>query len=218
MSMLETILPGQRRRSAPARLTVVAPLPADGAAPVDSSPAPGAGSGLVEWAPERDIRVAEDFTEFVETRSQALWRAAWLLTGDPALAEDLLQTALAKTWPHFARVSRTGSYEAYVRRTLFTTYASWWQRRWRGEIPTETLPEHSRGNPDRETSVDVRKALVLLSPKQRAVIVLRYFEDLTEAEVALELGCSVGSVKTHHSRAIARLRESGLLSRLGEGP
>ncbi len=159
--------------------------------------------------------MTQDFTEFVETRSQTLWRAAWLLTGDAALAEDLLQTALAKTWPHFAKVSSTGSYEAYVRRTIFTTYASWWHRKWRGEVPSERLPERAGRDPDVDLSLDVRAALARLSPKQRAVVVLRYFEDLTEAETALELGCSVGSVKTHHSRAIARLRESGLLARLG---
>jgi len=174
-----------------------------------------ASPSLVECPLEVGNGVTQDFTEFVETRSQTLWRAAWLLTGDAALAEDLLQTALAKTWPHFSKVSRTGSYEAYVRRTIFTTYASWWQRKWRGEVPTEQLPERAGRGADVDLSLDVRAALAQLSPKQRAVVVLRYFEDLTEAETALELGCSVGSVKTHHSRAIARLRESGLLARLG---
>ena len=160
--------------------------------------------------------MAEDFTEFVECRSQVLWRAAWLLTGDPVLADDLFQTALAKTWPHYEKVARDGSYEAYVRRTLFTTYASWWQRKWRGEVPTATLPESPGQAFDHDVALDVRTALAELSPKQRAVVVLRYFEDLTEAEAARELGCSVGSVKTHHARAIAHLRGCGLLARLQE--
>jgi RNA polymerase sigma-70 factor (sigma-E family) len=176
---------------------------------------PHPGSRPVEWRPEVGNGVTQDFTEFVESRSQTLWRAAWLLTGDASLAEDLLQTALAKTWPHYAKVSRTGSYEAYVRRTIFTTYASWWQRKWRGEVPTEHLPERAGRGDDVDLSLDVRTALAHLSPKQRAVVVLRYFEDLTEAETAVELGCSVGSVKTHHSRALARLRASGLLERIG---
>jgi RNA polymerase sigma-70 factor (sigma-E family) len=162
--------------------------------------------------------VAEGFTEFVSSRSQELWRAAWLLTGDPVLAEDLLQTALAKTWPHYEEVSRGGSYEAYVRRTLFTTYASWWQRRWRGEVPTATLPENPRQVSDHEAALDMRAALTELSPMQRAVVVLRYFEDLTEPEAARELGCSVGSIKTHHARAIVHLRQCGPLARLHEAP
>jgi RNA polymerase sigma factor (sigma-70 family) len=94
-------------------------------------------------------------------------------------------------------------------------YASWWQRKWRGETPTETLPEASGRVTDPELTLDVRRALAQLSRQQRAVVVLRYFEDLTEAETAVELGCSVGSVKTHHSRALARLRASGLLERIG---
>jgi len=69
-----------------------------------------------------------------------LWRSAWLLTGDDALAEDLLQTALVKAWPHYDRVAATGSFEAYVRRVLVTTYMSWRGRRWHGEIPTADLP------------------------------------------------------------------------------
>jgi RNA polymerase sigma-70 factor (sigma-E family) len=174
----------------------------------------------VEWKTQvsrtgvRD-EVGDAFSDFVDARSPALWRAAWLLTGDAALAEDLLQTALAKTWPHFERISSTGSFEAYVRRALFNTYASWWQRKWRGETPTETLPEASGRVTDPELTLDVRRALAQLSRQQRAVVVLRYFEDLTEAETAVELGCSVGSVKTHHSRALARLRASGLLERIG---
>lgn len=151
----------------------------------------------------------ESFSDFVTSRGSALWRSAWLLTGDTALAEDLLQTALARSWPHFDRVD---SFEAYVRRTLYTTYASWWRRRWRHEIPMATPPDDVASNGhDAALSEDVRRALATLSPRQRAVIVLRYFEDRTEPETARTLGCSVGSVKAHHSRALARLRDSTLL-------
>ena len=151
----------------------------------------------------------DDFAEFVAARGPALWRAAWLLTGDRALADDLLQTALTKSWPHFGRVSLNGSFEAYVRRALFTTYAGWRGRRWHGEVPTEQLPE--AGRHDEAPDPDLMQALDGLSARQRAVVVLRYFEDLTEAEAATVLGCSVGSVKTHHSRALAALRSSPLL-------
>ena len=151
----------------------------------------------------------DDFAEFVAARGPALWRAAWLLTGDRSLAEDLLQTALTRAWPHFGRVSRTGSFEAYVRRTLFTTYAGWRGRRWHGEVPTGALPE--TGRTDEVPDLDLLRALAGLSPRQRAVVVLRYFEDLTEVQTAAALGCSIGSVKTHHSRALATLRTSPLL-------
>lgn len=152
----------------------------------------------------------DDFGDFVAARGPALWRAAWLLTGDGALAEDLLQTALTRAWPHFGRVSRNGSFEAYVRRTLFTTYAGWRGRRWHGEVPTADLPEVAAH--DTAPDPDLVRALDTLSPRQRAVLVLRYFEDQTEAETADTLGCSVGSVKTHHRRALAALRTSPLLA------
>jgi len=152
----------------------------------------------------------DDFAEFVAARGPVLWRAAWLLTGDRPLADDLLQTALTRAWPHFDRVSRNGSFEAYVRRTLFTTYAGWRGRRWHGEVPTGELPEV--GGLDEVPDPDLVRALADLSPRQRAVVVLRYFEDLTEAETAATLGCSIGSVKTHHSRALAALRTSSLLT------
>ena len=151
-----------------------------------------------------------DFSEYVSARGRVLWRAAWLLTGDAQLAEDLVQTALTKAWPHFDRVSSNGSFEAYVRRAMVTTYTSWRGRRWRGEIPSDVLPEGE--DPDGGRDLDLVRALSGLSPRQRAVLVLRYFEDLTETDTAAALGCSVGTVKAHHSRAIAHLRTSGLLS------
>jgi RNA polymerase sigma-70 factor (sigma-E family) len=152
----------------------------------------------------------DGFTSYVAARGRALWRAAWLLTGDAALAEDLVQTALAKAWPHYDRVARDGSFEAYVRRAMVTTYASWWGRRWRGELPTAELPDDAGS--ERVPDPDLVRALGELSPRQRAVVVLRYFEDLSEPETAAALGCSVGTVKTHHARALHHLRGSSLLA------
>ena len=100
---------------------------------------------------------------------------------------------------------------------LVTTYLSWRGRRWHGELPAGSVVElvdvPGRGA-DADTSHDVRRALATLSPQQRAVVVLRYFADLTEAGTAEVMGCSVGSVKTHHSRALARLRDSHLIEKV----
>jgi RNA polymerase sigma-70 factor (sigma-E family) len=151
------------------------------------------------------------FGEFVAARSPALLRSAWLLTGDQALAEDLVQTALTKVWPRWDRINRTdGRVEAYVRKVMVTTYANWWRRKWRAEQPTARVPEHP-ASVDRYAEVDdraeVRRALAVLPPRQRAVIVLRYYEDLTETQTAGLLGCSVGTVKSQTSKALAKLRE-----------
>lgn len=157
----------------------------------------------------------ESFEQFVAARGAALWRSAWLLTGDSRLAEDLLQTALGKAWSAYDRVSHDGgSFEAYVRRTLVTTHATWWRRRWQGETPVAEPPQAEE--PDRTEALaqrhDVLAALTTLSARQRAVVVLRYYDDLTEAETARHLGCSIGAVKSHHSRAIRALRGSALLA------
>lgn len=164
----------------------------------------------------RGSAVSGTIDDFVVARGPALWRAAWLLTGEASSADDLLQTALAKSWRHFERVNADGSFEAYVRRVLVTTYASWWRRKWRGEVPAADLPETRAAGADVDTRHDVRRALAELSRQQRAVVVLRYFEDMTEQEAAATLGISVGSVKSHHTRAIAKLRASSLLDSLVE--
>lgn len=148
-----------------------------------------------------------DFDAFVGARSSALLRTAYLLTRDHALAEDLLQTALAKAWFAWRRID--GEPEAYVRRILVNTYATWWRRRWNGEHATDELPEPAPTgdvHAHSDASHDLWSALGRLPRKQRAVVVLRYFEDLTEAETARVLGCSVGNVKSQASRALAKLR------------
>ena len=153
--------------------------------------------------------VPPGFAEFVADRSASLLRTAVLLTGDRGRAEDLVQEALARAWSAWPRIRREDRVEAYVRATMANLSVSWWRRRWRGETPTEELPER----PDAADAAShaelrhvVRSALADLPPRQRAVVVLRWFEDLTEAQTAAVLGCSVGAVKTHGSRAVARLR------------
>src|SRR5215469_11807267 len=110
------------------------------------------------------------FEEFVVVRGQALQRFGYALTGDWALAEDLLQTALARAYPRWSRVQRDDP-EAYVRKIMLNTWSSWWRRRWRGELPTERLPEIA--SPDTYTEVDsrqaLRSALGKLPPRQRAI-------------------------------------------------
>ena len=157
---------------------------------------------------------AISFEEFVAARSRDLWRSAWLLTGDAHKAEDLLQTALVKAWRRWSSIARDGAVEGYVRRALVTTYTDWWRRKWTGEIPTAELPDGARVDPESsgvELRRDVLAALATLSRGQRAVIVLRYFDDLTEAQTAEALGCSIGTVKSQTSRAMDRLRTSPLL-------
>ncbi len=150
----------------------------------------------------------DGFAEFVAARSAALLRNAWLLTGDAGRAEDLLQTVLATVWPRWTRVAEGGNPEAYVRQALYTTYLSWRRRRWRYETPTEELPEHGTGDvagdlADRDA---LRRALATLSRQQRAIVVLRYVEDLSVAATADLLGCSPATVKVQAARALATLR------------
>ena len=159
-----------------------------------------------------------DFDGFVEARSATLLRAAWLLTGEWPQAEDLLQTALAKAYLAWGRIE-PGREEAYVRRVLFTTYATWWRRAWRGEQPVAVLEKQDLH--DEHAQVELREvvlsALAQLPRRQRATVVLRYYCDLSEAETALALGCSVGTVKSQAAKGLTRLRRSGLAEALHEG-
>ncbi|WP_104105408.1 SigE family RNA polymerase sigma factor [Nocardioides sp. 616] len=154
---------------------------------------------------ERAVTAAVGFDDFVAARSPGLLRSAYLLTRDHALAEDLLQTALTKVWFAWGRVDRDP--EPYVRRILFTTYASWWRRRWNHERPTEELPEHGTGDGTRaDDTHDLWVAMDRLPRRMRAVVVLRYFEDLSVEETAALLQCSTGTVKSQTSKALAKLR------------
>ncbi len=170
--------------------------------PIASTGEPGSAVGAVS------------FEQFVAARSGALWRSAWLLTGDAQKAEDLLQTALLKAWRNWKSIARDGAVEGYVRRALVTTYTDWWRRKWTAEVPTLELPETADGSRDDEVSTrhDVMTALATLTRGQRAVIVLRYFDDLTEQQTADALGCSVGTVKSQTARALKALRSSPMLA------
>lgn len=151
----------------------------------------------------------EGFREFVEIRSASLLRSAWLLTNDWQAAHDLVQTSLLKTWPRWDKLVRRDRPELYVRRVMLNTYLSWRDRRWNDERPAALLPEPGvEGDPLGATDLRVTlvAALAMLPPRQRATVVLRYFDDLTEADTALALGCSVGTVKTQCSRAMHTLR------------
>jgi RNA polymerase sigma-70 factor (sigma-E family) len=164
-----------------------------------------------------------DFADFVQRRSGALLRAAWLLTsGDWALAEDLAQTTLGEVWRRWDRVATMDAPDAYAHRVLVNTSLRWRGRRWTGETAVAELPERVADGGGGFQQVDVREslrgALRELTARQRAVIMLRYFEDRTEAETADIMGCSVGTVKSQASKALARLRHvPGLADILTEG-
>jgi RNA polymerase sigma-70 factor (sigma-E family) len=150
----------------------------------------------------------EEFREFVAARSAALLRTAYLLAGDWATAEDLLQTALTKTYLAWKRLGEIEAVEPYARRVLVNTATSWWRRRWHGEKPTEVLPE--RAAPDQLEEQLERDLLwrhvKALPARQRAVLVLRFYEDLSEAQTAALLNISAGTVKSQTSRALTTLR------------
>jgi RNA polymerase sigma-70 factor (sigma-E family) len=160
----------------------------------------------------------ETFAQFVRAREQSLQRTAWLLTGDWALAEDLVQTSLARAWPRWERIRRDDP-EIYVRKVMVNTWSTWCRRRWRGERPSDPVPDSSApGDLAAETSVRlaVRDALAGLTERQRAVLVLRVFDDMTEAAVAQALGCAIGTVKSTAAQALARLRKDPRLADLME--
>jgi len=162
----------------------------------------------------------DGFRAFVEARSRALLRSGWLLTGDWQAAEDLVQTALAAAWPRWASLTRAEAPELYVRKIMVTTFLRWRRRRWNGEITTGEVPDHRAGG-DAFGQVDVRlslaAALDCLPARQRVVIVLRYFADLSEAQTAAVMGCSAGTVKSHSAKAMSRLRDTPGLSEVMTG-
>jgi RNA polymerase sigma-70 factor (sigma-E family) len=150
----------------------------------------------------------EAFERFVAARSPDLLRTARLLSHDRGHAEDLVQIALLKAYRHWRRIESADPY-AYVRRILVTSAASWWRRRSSSELVA--LPAREVAVPDATDAVAERDrmtgALSRLPPRMRAVLVLRYAEDLSETATAAALGCSVNTVKTQTARGLARLRE-----------
>jgi RNA polymerase sigma-70 factor (sigma-E family) len=150
-----------------------------------------------------------EYSEFVEARSHALFRTALALTGHRQQAEDLLQTVLTRGVRHWARIRATAP-EAYLRTALYREYTSWWRRLRRArEVSAEQVPEVATA--DGTTAVDLRlalrAALARLAPKHRAVLVLRYFEDRPDSEIAEVLGCAESTVRSQAARALARLRD-----------
>jgi len=145
-----------------------------------------------------------EFTEFVAARWPALYRTAYLLLPDHALAEDLVQSALMKTYRSWPKVRAVEAAEAYTRTVLVNTALSWFRRKsWGNERPTEQLPERPAYADDAQWLLDEIRGL---PDRQRAVVVLRYYEDLSVAETARVLGITEGTVKSQTHHALARLR------------
>lgn len=146
------------------------------------------------------------YTAFVGAAWQRHLRLALLLTGDRSQAEELLQDGLVRIYERWSRLSRTDDLHAYLRKALVNNHTSIWRRR-RHESLVADVPD--RPLPDRGVSTDalvLRDALRALPPRQRAVVVLRHYEDLPEREVAAVLGCSLGTVKSQHAKALEKLR------------
>jgi len=155
--------------------------------------------------------------DFIDRSSRPLLRTAWLLTGNWASAEDLVQTALLQSWQHWDSI-RSEAPELYVRRVLMNTFLTGQRRRWNHERPVAELPD--RAAVDESLGIELRQvigsALAGLPARQRAVVVLRYFNDLSEVQTAQVLECSVGTVKSQASRALAKLRSAPELASLLE--
>ena len=151
-----------------------------------------------------------EFAEFVAARSTALHRAAYLMVGDVSLAQDLVQEALTKTYVAWPRLRDKANAEAYTRKAITTTAITWFRRkRWSHELSSDTPPDAGApGHDDAVTqSAWLWAALLELPVRQRAAIVLRYYEDLTEAQTADAMGCAVGTVKSQVSAGLSKLRE-----------
>jgi RNA polymerase sigma-70 factor (sigma-E family) len=159
-----------------------------------------------------DQQGREAFAAYVVGRSSALLRTAYLLTGNRADAEDLLQTSLAKTYLAWDRIREREALDGYVRRVMVNTQTSFWRRK-KPEALYDEVPD-SPGR-DRHADSDLHDALwtalAQLPKRQRAIVVLRYYEDLSETETAALLGISVGTVKSTTSRALTRLRDDASL-------
>jgi len=166
-------------------------------------------------AQERRRERDEEFAAYMAARQPSLLRTAYLLTGDRHAAEDLVQTAFAKLYLSWDKVERREAIDGYVRRILVNEHTSLWRRGWkRNEVAAGDPPEQDvRDRHDEGDAAAVWAFVQTLPRRQRAVIVLRYYEDLSEAETAHVLGISVGTVKSQASRAIAAMR-----SRVDENP
>lgn len=156
--------------------------------------------------------VTAGLERFIAERGVGLLRAATILTGDEHHAQDLLQTALAKSWKRYSELDSDNKFEAYLRTTMYRTFISWWRRMsWRSELATAEPGDQTSATEQSATSatrVDLLRALEQLPRMQRAVLVLRFLEDRPIKEVAVVLGIGEGTVKKYAHRGCAALRES----------
>jgi RNA polymerase sigma-70 factor (sigma-E family) len=198
--------------------------PAGGAAPAAMPGRPLTGRQPAETAqPARQIAPRQEtpgqqerrsgiedpaFREYVTARRRSLLRTAYLLTGNVADAEDLVQSALAKTYSAWDRIEDMGALDGYVRRAIVNTHISWWRGRRMEELPTDEIPDQAVADhaADSDLQHTMRQAVDRLPERMRAAVLLRYYEDMTEAEVAEVLGVSLGTVKSTVARAVAKLR------------
>jgi RNA polymerase sigma-70 factor (sigma-E family) len=154
------------------------------------------------------------FGEYVRSRSPALLRAAQAIAGNRADAEDLLQATLAKAYQSWDRIDDPAALDSYVRRVMVNTHISGWRRRRLDEYPTDQLPDSPAAG-DAITDSDLRdvvqRAIDRLPRQMRSAVLLRFYDDLTEPEVAAALGVSVGTVKSTVARAVAKLRKDAEL-------
>lgn len=180
-------------------------------------------AGATVGTQDRDADRDAEFAAYMAARQASLLRTAYLLTGDQHTAEDLVQTAFAKLYLSWDKVQRRELVDGYVRRILVNENNSLWRRAWkRRETSTDTVPDRQAVTDTHDDGVKAAlwEFVQSLPRKQRAVVVLRFYEDLSEAEVADILGISVGTVKSQSSRALAALRSrvhtQPLLARDGE--
>lgn len=153
----------------------------------------------------------EGFRQFVANSYERLVHSAFLLTGDRGYAEDLVQDALLRVYGRWSSLRAREAAYAYAHTTMVRAAGRWWRRSWHGEVSAGHFGEEPLAVSDVSVSLDVRRALAGLPWQQRAVVVLRFFDDLTEEDTARRLGCAVGTVKSRTSRALANLRVAGSL-------
>ncbi|MEV8371159.1 SigE family RNA polymerase sigma factor [Kribbella sp. NPDC056861] len=147
------------------------------------------------------------FEEFATSRHHALYRYAYLLAGERGLADDLVQEALTKTYVAWRKLRDPANAEAYTRKAITSIAITWWRRKsWHSEQPRDDVPEQPAVPEDATARLWLWEELKQLPPRQRAAVVLRYYEDLTEAQTAEVLDCSIGTVKSQVSDALKKLR------------
>jgi len=153
------------------------------------------------------------FGDYVRSRGGALLRAAQALTGNRADAEDLVQATLVKTYQSWNRITDPAALDTYVRRIMINTHISGWRRRRVDEYPTDELPDEPAADQTGDSDLHevVQRAVDRLPRRMRAAVMLRYYDDMSEPEVAAALGVSVGTVKSTVARAVAKLREDAEL-------